>query len=145
MKSILPLLASLASGEIGLAINNAKREAIFLAIIAFFALVAVVFALAAAEVALAAVYGPLYACLIIAGSALVLCVLVLVVMKIAMARARRRARLRREANQAAYTTAAMTFLPFALRSKAALAIGIPLAALAGYLLVPGRNRKGDDE
>lgn len=133
----------LVSGEVGVAIGNAKRQAIFLAVVAFFALVAVSFGLVAADIALAGVFGPLYASLIMAGAALVLCLLVLIVMKIVMARAHRQALKRREA-AAAYATAAATFLPFLLRSKSVLAVGIPLAALAGYLLVPGRSRKDDD-
>ena len=144
MRRIFPLITGLVSGEVGMMIGNAKREAIFLAIIAFFALIAISFGLVAADVALAGVFGPLYASLIIAGSALVLCLLVFIAMKIAMARARRQARVRREA-AAAYATAATTFLPFLLRSKSVLAVGIPLAALAGFLLVPGRSRKDDDD
>lgn len=141
MKALLPLIASLVSGEVGLMIGKAKRDAVFLAVIAFFAIVAIIFGLAALEVALAVRYGALYACLIIAVAALVICLVLFIAMKITDARARREIR-RREADAAAYTSAAFTLLPAVFRSKEAMAVGIPLAALAGFLLVPRRSRKG---
>ena len=140
---LLPFMMGLVSGEVALMLGNAKRQAVFLAIIAFFALIAVSFGLVAVDMALAAVLGALYASLIMAGGALVLCLLVFIIMKIVMARAHRQAAKRREA-ATAYATAAATFMPFLLRSKSVLAVGIPLAALAGFLLVPRRSRRSDD-
>jgi len=142
MKAFLPLVTSLISGEIGVAVGNIKRDGIFLAIIAVFGVIAVVFALVALESTLAYRYGSVEACLFIAGGALVIALILYIAMRIADARAKRKARLRREANNAAaYTTAAVTFLPFLLRSKATLAVGVPLAALAGFMLAPSRSRR----
>lgn len=144
MNRLLPLITGVVSGELATMIANAKREAVLLAVIAFFALIAISFGLVAAELALAGVFGPIWSSLIIGGAALFICLIVFIVLKIQTARARRQARERREA-AASYATAATAFLPFVLRSKAAIAVGIPLAALAGYLLVPGKSQKRDDD
>ena len=143
MGKLFPFLTTMISGELAIAIANLKREAVFLSVIAVFGVIAVIFGLVAADIALAGAVGALDAALIIAGSAVAICLLVFIVMKIVVARARRRARIRREA-AAGYATAAAAFLPFLLRSKATLAVGIPLAALAGYLLFPGRSKSDDD-
>lgn len=144
MRALLPLLTAFASGELHESVRRAKRNAIFCAVMAFLALIAVAFALVAAQVFLASLYGALDAALIIAGLALAILIIVFVVMKIVAARARRRARERRRANASLYTTAALTLVPYVLRSKTTLIVGVPLAALAGYFLF-GSRREDDEE
>ena len=141
MRALLPFLTAFASGELHETVRRTKRNAVFYAMIAVLGIILVIFALVAAQVFLASLYGPLEAALIIAGAALVLIILVFVAMKIVAARDRRRA-LERRASTSLYATAALTLIPYVLRSKVTLAVGLPLAALAGYFLLGGR---GDPE
>jgi len=143
MRALLPLLTAFASGELHETVRRTKRNAVFYGVIAILGIILVIFALVAAQVWLAGLYGPLDAALMIAGSALVLMILVFVVMKIVAARDRRRARERRRANTSLYTTAALTLVPYVLRSKVTLVVGLPLAALAGYFLFGGRGDRDD--
>lgn len=143
MRALLPFLTAFASGELHETVRRTKRNAVFYAMIAVLGIIVVIFALVALQIFLAGLYGPLKAALIIAGAALVLIILVFVAMKIVAARDRRRARERRRANASLYTTAALTFIPYVMRSKVTLAVGLPLAALAGYFLLGGRGDRDD--
>lgn len=144
MRALFPFLTAFASGELRESIRRAKRNAFFYALIAFFALILVAFALVAGQIYLAGIYGPLNAALIIAGAALVIMVLLFIAMKISAARDRRRARERKRANASLYTTAALTMVPYILKSRATLILGVPLAALAGYFILGGGGKEDDD-
>lgn len=144
MRGLLPIITAFASGELHEGVRRAKRNAIFYAVVLFFGLIVVAFALVAAQIFLAGLYGALAAALIIAGVALVLLITACVAMRIATARDRRRARERRHTNVSLYTTAALTLIPYMLRSRTTLLLGVPLAAIAGYFLLGGRGGEEDD-
>ncbi|TPW26687.1 hypothetical protein [Pararhizobium mangrovi] len=144
MRSLLPLLTSFASGEVGLRIKNAKRQAVMMSIVAFFVLIAVAFGLIALEVYLARIYGNLGACLLIAIVSLVVGLVVLMASKFMQAKARRRALRRRQENNAMFSAAAVSFLPYLLRSRATMLLGVPLAAAIGYMLM-GRGGSSNDD
>jgi NADH:ubiquinone oxidoreductase subunit 2 (subunit N) len=144
MKALLPFIVSYVSGELSRTIRTLKRKAILIALAGFFALVTVAFLLAAAEMALSLLFPPLFAALIIAGCAFVICLLFFIILQIVSASSRRRARHRR-AEVPAYAAAAATAVPSVFKSKKTMLFaGIPIAALAGYLLF-GRRRSRDDE
>ena len=85
-------------------------------------------------------FGPIIAALIIAGGALVLALAVYLGTQIGEgARRRRIAERRRSSETGAFvTTAALTALPVILKSPTLRTVGIPLAALAAFMLL-GRN------
>lgn len=145
MKALLPFIMTFISGEVGRAIRNAKRKAILWAVVGFFALVTVAFLLTAAEMAMSLLFPPLFAALIIAGCAFVICLFFFIILQITSARSRRQARHRRE-EVPAYAAAAATAVPSIFKSKkTALFAGIPIALLAGYLLFGrGRSPREDD-
>jgi len=143
MRALLPLLTAFASGELHETIRRTKRNAVFCGIIAFFALILVAFLLVALQVYLAGLYGALNAALAISGMALIVIVVLFVIMKAVAARDRRLARERQRAHASLYTTAAVTLIPYVFRSKATLLLGVPLAALAGYFLLGGRDNEDD--
>lgn len=143
MRALFPLLTSLATGEVQDRVQGLKRSMALYAIIAFLAFVTIVFLLVAAYTALMTAFGPIYAALILAGIAFVVCLFFVVALKIAQARQRRRARERRRANTSLYTTAGLTLAPLLFRSKALMAIGLPAAGLAAFLFL--RRRSGEEE
>lgn len=144
MKALLGLIPSLASDEIEIRVGRMKRRLVSLALIACCAVIAIGFAIAALEIWLAARVGPLNACLIIAAGFIVLALIILIAMKMSEARARRIQRMRREAHRAMYMAAAAAAAP-AMSSKSILTVGIPLAALAGFLLAGRAGRSSGDD
>ncbi|MGN6548444.1 MAG: phage holin family protein [Pararhizobium sp.] len=144
MRAVFPFLTSLATGEVQDRVQGFKRSLALYAIVALFALITLVFLLVAAYTALMTAYGPIYAALILAGIAFVVCLIFVVAVKIAQARQRRRARERRRASASLYTTAGLTLAPYLLRSKALMAIGLPIAGLAAFLLLRGHGEDDDE-
>lgn len=133
MTGLLGFISSLATTEISVRVGSAKRRAISIALVAVCALVAVGFGLAALTIWLAGLYGALNACLIVAAGFLIMALAIFVVSKMVEARARRIAR-RREADRALFLAAAMSAARSGFRSKTALAVAVPLAALVGIVL-----------
>ena len=141
LKLLTPLLTSLAAGEVGLVVSRAKQSAIFSAIIAILAVIGMVFLLVAADIALAELYGPLCAALIIAGAAFGLALIAYIAMKIAAAAARKRQKEQAKVDvPAVLTIAAIAAAPVVLRSRALLALAVPLVALGGLSLA-GKKKK----
>lgn len=137
-------IAAFFGVEVEALIDGFKRDALVSGLIAFCALIALVFLLIAGYVALSATMGPLVAALVMAGGALLLALLIFLVSKIgARKRKRRELERRRKAEAGAVvTTATITALPALLRSPAGKRLGLPLVALAAYLLF---RRGGSDE
>ena len=141
LKLLAPLLTSLAAGEVGLVVSRAKQSAIFAAIIAVLVTIGAVFLLVAAQISLAEHYGPLYAALIIAGSAFGLAIIAYIAMKIASSSARRRQEERAKVDTSTVLTiAALAVAPALLRSRALLLLTVPLVAFGGLSLA-GKKKK----
>lgn len=143
---LLVPLAALLGIEVEAITDRVKRLAIINAVIATLGLIALVFLLIAAYLALADMFTPIISALIIAGVALALALAVYLGMQIAEGAYRRRLAERKRSNEtsAFVTTAALTALPVILRSPALRTIGIPLAALAAFMVF-GRGNSDKPE
>ncbi len=142
LKLLTPLLTSLAAGEVGLAVSRAKHSAIFAVVIAVLAGIGLIFLLIAAYIALAARYGDLHSALILAGSAFGLAVIAYVIMKISAAAARKRQHDRAKVDTSTLLTiVALAVAPTVLRSRALLALAVPLVALGGLSLAGKKKRR----
>lgn len=141
LKLLTPLLTSLAAGEVGLAINRAKRSAIFLSIIGVLGAIGVIFLAVAAYIALAERYGELRASLYLGGGAIGLAVVLFIIMKISEAIIRKRQRERAKVDSSALlTVAALAFAPMVLRSRALTMLAVPIIAFGGLSLL-GKKQK----
>ncbi len=142
LKLLTPLLTSVAAGEIGLAINRAKRNAIFLGVIAVLATIGVIFLLVAAYITLAERYGEMHASLTLAGSAFGLAIIAYITMKIVEGVERKRQRERAKIDTSAILTlAALAAAPVVLRSRALMMLAIPIAAFGGLSLLTKPRKK----
>lgn len=136
LKLLAPLLTSLAAGEVGLAVNRAKRSAIFLSIIGVLAAIGVIFLLVAGYIALSERYGELRAALYLGGGALALAIILYIIMKISDGIMRKRQRDRAKVDTSALMTiAALAAAPMVLRSRLLLALAVPVVAFGGLSLL----------
>lgn len=136
LKLLAPLLTSLAAGEVGLAVNRAKRSAIFLSIIGVLAAIGVIFLLVAGYIALSERYGELRAALYLGGGALALAIILYIIMKISDGIMRKRQRERAKVDTSALMTiAALAAAPMVLRSRLLLALAVPVVAFGGLSLL----------
>jgi O-antigen/teichoic acid export membrane protein len=144
---LLVPLAGLLGIEVEAITDRFKKLAIINTVIAILGAIALVFLLIAAFLALSDALSPIYAALIIAGAALVLAVAVYFGTQIGEGERRRRIAERRRSTEtsAFVTTAALTALPLVLKSPAMRTIGIPLAAIAAFLLLGRRGSERADE
>jgi undecaprenyl pyrophosphate phosphatase UppP len=140
------LLATLASGEMVVALRRARRAAIVYLLAGLLILCGVGFLIGAFYIWLATRYGRLEAALFLGVGFIVLAVLVLLVDRLtAKARARRVAE-RRKADLAALgIAAAAATLPGLLRSRAGLgALLAPALAVVGYAIYRENTRFDPD-
>lgn len=134
MNAILPLLTGIASGEAKHWVMRAKVSVAFALVMIVCLTVAAAFSLAAIAIVLAAEVGALEACLIIAGVALLLCVLTYVVHRVVAARVHRRAMLRRKAHMPVRLATAAVMAQGLVRSRSMMTLAIPLAIIGGALI-----------
>jgi len=129
---LLAPLAALLGIETDALIDKARRQAIVLAVVALFGLIAIAFLLVALYLWLATVWSPIVAALAIAGGAIVIALLVYGIsrMREGSKKAKEAERRRASETTALITTAALTALPMLFRSPAARTIGLPLVAVA---------------
>ncbi|MGO4447806.1 hypothetical protein AB4Y96_02685 [Phyllobacterium sp. TAF24] len=146
LKLLAPLLSSAVSGELGSAVNRAKRRAIFLALIGILSVVGAVFLLVAGYIALAERFGELHAALILAGGAFVLALLAYIVMKISEIIARKRQRERSKVDKSTLLTiAALAAAPTVLKSRGLLMLAVPVIAFAGLSLLTKKKPSTNDD
>ena len=129
---LLAPLAALLGIETDALIDKARRQAIVLAVVALFSLIAIASLLVALYLWLSTVWSPTIAALAIAGGAIVIALLVYGISRMTEGSKKAKEADRRRANEttALITTAALTALPMLFRSPAARTIGLPLAAVA---------------
>jgi undecaprenyl pyrophosphate phosphatase UppP len=140
------LLATLASGEMVVALRRARRVAIVYLLAGLLVLCGVGFLIGAFYIWLATRYGRLEAALLLGVGFIVLAVLILLVDRLtAKARVRRVAE-RRKADLAALgIAAAAATLPGLLRSRAGLgALLAPALAVVGYAIYRENTRSDPD-
>ncbi|MBA8900004.1 hypothetical protein [Phyllobacterium sp. P30BS-XVII] len=146
LKLLAPLLSSAVSGELGSAVNRAKRRAIFLALIGILSVVGAIFLLVAGYIALAERFGELHAALILAGGAFVLALLAYIVMKISEMIARKRQRERSKVDKSTLLTiAALAAAPTVLKSRGLLMLAVPVIAFAGLSLLTKKKPSTNDD
>ena len=139
-------LASLLGLEIEHITDRVKRAVILNGAMAIFGLVAAGFLLAAGFMALAEQIGGINAALAFAAVFLLLALIVYAGMSIADARRKRAIMEKRRSSEtgALLTTAALTAVPVLLRSPLVRTLGLPVAALAAFLVVTNSGSKDDD-
>lgn len=144
---LLAQLATLFGLEAEALVDRAKTQAIVGGAIGAFAVIAIAFFLIAAYLGLAGWIGPIWAALAIAGAATLIALIIFAWERASEASRRREAAERRRQAEASslITTAALTALPMALSSPTIRRIGLPLAALAGIVLLATRDRGGKDD
>lgn len=141
LKLLAPLLTSLAGEELRLVTGQAKRAAIFGAVIAVFGLIALVFLCVAAFLALAQHYGGPVAALILAGLSLIVALIVLAALKVFAASEEKKRKERIEADKSALmATAALATVPSVLK-RPILAVALPLAGLVLAELLSGKKNR----
>ncbi|UGX85969.1 hypothetical protein [Phyllobacterium meliloti] len=146
LKLLAPLLSSAVSGELGSAVNRAKRRAIFLALIGILSVVGAIFLLVAGYIALTERFGELHAALILAGGAFVLALLAYIVMKISEMIARKRQRERSKVDKSTLLTiAALAAAPTVLKSRGLLMLAVPVIAFAGLSLLTKKKPSTNDD
>ena len=129
-------MTSVAAGEVGLAINRLKRNAMFLGVIAALATIGLIFLLVAAYIALAERYGEMHASLTLAGSAFGLALIAYIIMKMVERAARKRQSERAKVDTSALLTiAALAAAPVVLRSRALMMLAVPIVAFGGLSLL----------
>ena len=133
---LLPILASVLGIEVEGLVARLKENAVAIAAIALFVLIAISFLLVAAYTALTFWVGPIWSPLIIAGAALVIALILLVALKIQGRAVARRAAARRQKDEATALVAgaALSALPELLKSPLLRNVGIPLALYAAALI-----------
>lgn len=131
---LLAPLAALLGLEMEVLIERIKKSAALYITMAVFGLVGLVFLLVAANTALAIYVGPIYAPLIIGGTAIALTLLVYVIAYMSGSGHKSREVQKRRSSEttALLTTAALTTLPVALKSRAARNLLLPLVALGAF-------------
>jgi cobalamin synthase len=129
---VLAPLAALLGIETDALIDKARRQAIVLAVVALFGLIAVAFLLVALYLWLSVLWSPIIAALAIAIAAIVIALVVYGISRLSEGSKKAKEADRRRANEttAMMTTAAITALPVLFRSPLARSIGLPLAAIA---------------
>ncbi len=142
---LLVPLASLFGIEVKALIDDARRNAIAMAAVALFGLIAFCFLLVAAQLALSMVMPPLFAALTIAGVSAVIAIAIFSVIQIVASRRKRREAERRRSSEttALVTTAALTALPLVFKSPLMRNIGLPLVGL--LTLAFSASGKGSDK
>jgi len=147
---LLALAASVLGIEVDELLDHLKKNAMAFSALALFALVGLVFLLVALNAYLSLVWGPVVAPLVIGVVALVIAAAIWLTIAIIDSIARKRAAERRNAAEktALVTTAALTALPFVLKSDIMKKVGIPIggALAAAYLLAKptGAHHETDD-
>lgn len=145
MGGLAPLLLSAFTADIGAVVKRTRRNAILIAMTAFFMLTAYVAGVVAGALYLAQVVGPPMAVLLIAVGALVLALIVLASLMIMNRRDRKRqaAAAVNDSGKALLATVALTALPMLTRSKPLMAIA-GIGGLAFMFLRPRKRRIGGD-
>lgn len=147
LRLLLPL-ASLLGIEVDELVDRLRKDAIALAAMALFCLIAGIFLLVALHAAMVAWLGPIWGPLAIAGGALVIAGVIFITIKLIDNAAKRRAQARRHATDrtALVTTAAITALPMLMGSDLMKKVGLPLGgALAAAFLLSRSGGHSDDE
>ena len=146
MLAILNPLLALVGLEADAIKGRVQRQAIVWGLIGGLVIVAIAFLLVALNSVLTLSYGPVVAPLIIAAAALLVALLVLLVAHLLDdAEARREAQKKRSADATALvTTAAITALPFMLKSPLLKQVGIPAGALLAAAYVLSRPKAHHD-
>lgn len=149
MLALLGPLASLLGIEVEALRERLQRQAIVWAIIGVFALIFAAFVLVAINNALTLSFGPVIAPLMVAGGALFIALVVFLIAHLRdSSEARRDAEQKRNAELTAIlTTAAITALPFLMKSPLLRRIGIPAggALAAVYFLTRPRGHSDAGE
>lgn len=145
MQFLIPL-AGLLGLEVDVLKERARQSALFFGLVGVLGTIALVFGLMALHAWLSSEVGPIYAPLIIAGSATLLALLTWAVMAMRHRSHTHRVREHRRATDstALLTTTALTALPLLLRHSTARKIALPLGALAAVLLL-NRTEQTPDE
>lgn len=145
MLEALRLLFGAAERRVGVLGGHAKAQAVYMAILAFFAMATLVFLMALATVALSQRFGPIAALAVMAGGTTLCCLAVAILLR-AEQRAHARAMARQRAAEAqAMQAAALTALPL-LKRGGAMGVAAGVAGLAAFAF-GGRKRprgKRDD-
>ncbi|RLQ88216.1 hypothetical protein [Notoacmeibacter ruber] len=131
MSSLVTLLTSLSTEELGIRLNRARRLAVAYAIAGVLGLLAVACLLTAAIVYIGQIYGPVAAALGVAGALVLLAIIVVVVASLMNAAARRRQKAQRAARQSALVGAAVPLVPLIIKSR--ILLGLTAAAGSSYL------------
>jgi uncharacterized membrane protein len=136
-------LAALIGIEIHSITERAKNAAILYALTVVFGVTALGFGIGAAYMATAGALGGLYAALIFAIAFLVLALITWAVIKIGEGQhqAKKFSRKKSSETGALVTTAALTALPILLKSPLVRTLGLPAAAVAGYLFVRNADKR----
>lgn len=141
LRLLAPLLSTLATGEIAVAVGRAKRSAVFMVFIAIFGVIGLSFALLALFIWLAGLYGPLWAAGIIAIASFVLALVAFITMKISQTAKRKRVRQRTPIDGTTLLkVAAIAAAPGVLSSRSLLLLAVPVAAAA--LVLMNRDKSG---
>jgi cobalamin synthase len=140
MNFIVPL-AALLGIEIESLTDQVKRSIIGNALIGMFALIGLVFLLIAGFLALADSVGPVYAGLIFAAVSLALALITYLVLQMQEGNRRRLALEKRRSTESSafVTSAALTALPVILRSPLFRTVGVPIAAVAAFFFLKGKD------
>ena len=134
--------------EAGEIVERLKKNSVLWGVIAFFGVVAVIFLLVAANAGLTLWVGPIWAPLILAGTAGAIALIVYAVSAVTAEIAHKKEVQRRRSAEttALVTTAAITAIPLLMKSPLMKTIGLPLGgALAALFLLSrsGGSHGGD--
>lgn len=145
MNFMVPL-ASLLGLEVDHIADRIKHAVVVNAFIIVFGLMGAGFLIAAGFMALAQIVGSIYAALIFAGTFLLLALAVYAGMRIGEGRRKREIVEKRRSSEtnALLTTAALSALPMVLRSPLLRTIGLPVAAVAAFLLIRSSSDSDPD-
>lgn len=131
MSSLIALLTSLSTEELGLRLNRAKRLATAYAIAGVLGLLAVACLLTAAIIYIGQSYGPVTASLAVAATLICVAIIVVVAASMMNAAAMRRRKAQRAARQSAMIGAAVPLVPMIVKSR--ILFGLTAAAGSAYL------------
>lgn len=145
MNFMVPL-ASLLGLEVDHITDRIKHAVVVNAFIIVFGLMGAGFLIAAGFMALAQIVGGIYAALIFASTFLLLALAVYAGMRIGEGRRKREIVEKRRSSEtnALLTTAALSALPMVLRSPLLRTIGLPVAAVAAFLLIRSGSENDPD-
>lgn len=146
MLRIAQLFIALMTAQVGELRTHTGRKLSYIGLLAFFGLLVLVFGLAAATTALTALFGLLYAFLIMAGAALLCLVIVVILMKAADRKHRRLAEERDEMRGRLKQLAMMTALGGATGGKSGFGkmLGMGIVGLATLAAVNSARKGGKD-